>query len=56
MEMKIQNVTLEAGKEQRYLLDLPRKTYAYSQLVVVLKLPGKGALPLYPVNLLFLQF
>ena len=40
---EIQNVTLEAGKEQRYLLDLPRKAYAYSQLVLVFEVAGKGA-------------
>lgn len=36
-------VTLEAGKEQRYLIDLPRKAYAYSQLVLVFEGAGKGA-------------
>lgn len=40
---EIQNVTLEAGKEQRYRIDLPRKTYAYSQLVLVFETAGKGA-------------
>lgn len=35
-------VTLEAGKEQRYLIDLPRKSYAYSQLVLVFEGAGKG--------------
>lgn len=35
-------VTLEAGKEQRYLIDLPRKAYAYSQLVLVFEGAGKG--------------
>ncbi|MDE6180630.1 MAG: glycoside hydrolase family 2, partial [Phocaeicola sp.] len=36
-------ITLEAGKEQRYLIDLPRKAYAYSQLVLVFEGTGKGA-------------
>lgn len=36
-------VTLEAGKEQRYRIDLPRKAYAYSQLVLVFEGAGKGA-------------
>lgn len=35
-------VTLEAGKEQRYLIDLPRKAFAYSQLVLVFECAGKG--------------
>lgn len=35
-------VTLAAGKEQRYLIDLPRKAYAYSQLVLVFEVAGKG--------------
>lgn len=34
---------MEAGKEQRYRIDLPRKTYAYSQLVLVFETAGKGA-------------
>lgn len=36
-------VILKAGKEQRYLIDLPRKAYAYSQLVLVFEGAGKGA-------------
>lgn len=36
-------VTLEAGKEQRYLIDLPRKAYAYNQLVLVFEGAGRGA-------------
>lgn len=36
-------VTLKAGQEQRYKIDLPRKAYAYSQLVLVFELAGKGA-------------
>lgn len=36
-------VTLEAGREQRYRIKLPRKAYAYSQLVLVFELAGKGA-------------
>lgn len=34
--------TLHAGKEQRYLIDLPRKAYAYGQLVLVFDGAGKG--------------
>lgn len=34
--------TLEAGKEQRYWIDLPRKAYAYGQLVLVFDRAGKG--------------
>ncbi len=34
--------TLEAGKEQRYWIDLPRKAYAYGQLVLVFDGAGKG--------------
>lgn len=34
---------LEAGKEQRYRIDLPRKAYAYGQLVLVIEGAGKGA-------------
>lgn len=33
---------LPAGREQRYLIDLPRKAYAYSQLVLVFELAGRG--------------
>lgn len=36
-------VTLDAGKEQRYRINLPRKAYAYSQLVLVFEGAGKGA-------------
>lgn len=36
-------ITLQAGKEQRYMIDLPRKAYAYSQLVLVFENSGKGA-------------
>lgn len=36
-------ITLEARKEQRYRIKLPRKAYAYSQLVLVFELAGKGA-------------
>lgn len=39
---EIHSVTLEPNKEQRYILDLPRKAYAYSQLVLVFELTGKG--------------
>lgn len=39
---ELQTVTLEAGKEQRYLIDLPRKTYAYSQLILEFEVVGKG--------------
>lgn len=35
-------VTLTAGREQRYCIDLPRKAYAYGQLVLVFELAGKG--------------
>lgn len=35
-------LTLEAGKEQRYRIDLPRKAYAYGQLVLVFDRAGKG--------------
>ena len=34
--------TLAAGKEQRYMIDLPRKAYAYGQLVLVFENTGKG--------------
>lgn len=34
--------TLEAGKEQRYWIDLPRKAYAYGQLVLIFEGAGKG--------------
>ena len=34
--------TLEAGKEQRYWIDLPRKAYAYGQLVLIFEKAGKG--------------
>lgn len=34
---------LEAGKEQRYRINLPRKAYAYGQLVLVFDGAGKGA-------------
>lgn len=36
-------VVLEAGKEQRYEIDLPRKAYAYGQLVLVFEKTGRGA-------------
>ena len=36
-------ITLQAGKEQRYMIDLPRKAYAYSQLVLVFENSGKGS-------------
>ncbi len=36
-------VILEAGKEQSYRIDLPRKAYAYGQLVLVFENAGKGA-------------
>lgn len=36
-------VTLKPGREQRYLIDLPRKAYAYNQLVLVFEGAGKGA-------------
>lgn len=36
-------VILETGKEQRYRIDLPRKAYAYGQLVLVFDGAGKGA-------------
>lgn len=35
-------VILEAGKEQRYLINLPRKAYAYGQLVLIFEGAGKG--------------
>lgn len=35
-------VILEAGKEQRYQIDLPRKAYAYGQLVLVFEGSGRG--------------
>lgn len=34
--------TLEAGKEQHYWIDLPRKAYAYGQLVLIFEKAGKG--------------
>ena len=38
-------VTLEKGKEQRYLIDLPKKAYAYGQLVLVFEvLSGPNAI------------
>ena len=40
---EIQTVKLEAHKEQRYMIDLPRKSFAYGQLVCVFELNGKGA-------------
>lgn len=41
--IEIQSPTiLEAGKEQRYRIDLPRKAYAYGQLVLVFDGSGKG--------------
>lgn len=49
-------VILEAGKEQRYRIDLPRKAYAYGQLVLILENAGRGdnaivsALKLYSSN------
>lgn len=36
-------VELEKGKEQRYRINLPRKAYAYGQLVLVFDGAGKGA-------------
>lgn len=36
-------VVLEEGKEQRYRIDLPRKAYAYGQLILVFDGAGKGA-------------
>lgn len=39
---EIQNLKLEQGKEQRYIIDLPRKAYAYSQLVLVFEVAGLG--------------
>lgn len=36
-------VILETGKEQSYRIDLPRKAYAYGQLVLVFENAGKGA-------------
>lgn len=40
---ELQNIKLEPKKEQHYLIDLPKKTYAYGQLVLVFELSGKGA-------------
>ena len=40
---ELQSVKLAGGVEQRYLLKLPRKAYAYGQLVLVFELNGKGA-------------
>lgn len=38
-------VTLEKGKEQRYLIDLPKKAYAYGQLVLIFEvLSGPNAI------------
>lgn len=38
-------VTLEAGKEQRYKIDLPKKAFAYGQLVLIFEvLKGPNAL------------
>ena len=39
---EIQKVSLQGGKEQHYVIDLPRKAYAYGQLVLVFELAGKG--------------
>ena len=36
-------VRLKAHEEQRHRIDLPRKAYAYGQLVLVFELNGKGA-------------
>lgn len=38
----LQNVTLSPNKEQRYKIDLPRKSFAYGQLVLVFENTGKG--------------
>lgn len=38
----LQQVTLLPNKEQRYLIDLPRKSFAYGQLVLVFENTGKG--------------
>ena len=38
-------VVLEKGKEQRYMIDLPKKAYAYGQLVLVFEaLKGDNAI------------
>lgn len=39
---ELQDVTLPLNQEQRFLIDLPRKTYAYGQLVLVFELNGRG--------------
>ena len=39
---ELQNVTLLPNKEQRYRIDLPRKAFAYGQLVLVFENTGKG--------------
>lgn len=35
-------IVLEPGKEQRYRIDLPKKAYAYGQLILVFEKIGKG--------------
>lgn len=35
-------VKLQAGKEQKYIIDLPKKAFAYSQLVLVFEEVGNG--------------
>ena len=40
---ELQNVTLSPSQEQRFLIDLPRKTYACGQLVLVFELNGRGS-------------
>ena len=39
---ELHSVNLEAGKEQRHLINLPRKAYAYGQLVLIFELDGNG--------------
>ena len=39
---ELHSVDLEAGKEQRHLINLPRKAYAYGQLVLIFELDGNG--------------
>lgn len=39
---EIQKVVLKAGEEQHYVIDLPRKAYAYGQLVLVFEVTGRG--------------
>lgn len=39
---ELQRVTLQPGKEQHYTIQLPRKAYAYGQMVLIFELYGQG--------------